>query len=283
MDKTKKDLQYHPPACAALELELRADRDVLDFQSELNLNTLPNKVDILVVKKEPSAQIHSGLGAIFQRYNLWEYKNPNDKLNVKIYYRMLGYAGLFTAYKADTEEMSEITLSFMRERKPVKLMSWLKRNGFTVTEYQKGIYHIRRSGHYDMQIVVTSETDVDAYQWVTKLSANVKEEDVIKLGNTAKELLDFRDYLNAEAVFNLLYQLNKNREWMKEEGSIMGQMKSIFSGEYREKLLQQAEQIEQKDAQIEQKDAQIEQKDATIINLQARIAELEAQLNAKQG
>lgn len=27
-----------------------------------------------------------------------------------------------------------------------------------------------------MQIVVTSETDVDAYQWVTKLSANVKEE-----------------------------------------------------------------------------------------------------------
>ncbi len=134
-----------------------------------------------------------------------------------------------------------------------------------------------------MQIVVTSETDVDAYQWVTKLSANVKEEDVIKLGNTAKELLDFRDYLNAEAVFNLLYQLNKNKEWMKEEGSIMGQMKSIFSGEYREKLLQQAEQIEQKDAQIEQKDAQIEQKDATIINLQARIAELEAQLNAKQG
>ncbi len=36
MDKTKKDLQYHPPACAALELELRADRDVLDFQSELD-------------------------------------------------------------------------------------------------------------------------------------------------------------------------------------------------------------------------------------------------------
>ena len=286
MDKKEKDVQYHPPACAALELELRADQEVLDFQPELNLNTLPNKVDVLVVKKKPAVQLHSGLGTIFRKYNLWEYKNPNDKLNEKIYFRMLGYAGLFLAYQADTDDVSEITLSFMREKKPVKLMGWLKKNGFCITEYQKGIYHIKKSGHYDMQIVVTSETDVDLYRWVTKLSSNVKEEDVRKLSDTLKDLHSSRDLQNAEAVYELMFRLNKDKKWSREELNTMGYLRDLFKEEFEmrdKKIEQQSEQLEQKDVQLEQKDAQLEQKDAKIIDLQARIAELEAELNKKQG
>ena len=175
--------------------------------------------------------------------------------------------------------MSEITLSFMREKKPVKLMGWLKKNGFCITEYQKGIYHIQKSGHYDMQIVVTSETDVDVYQWVTKLSSNVKEEDVRKLSDTLKDLHSSRDLQNAEAVYELMFRLNKDKKWSREELNTMGYLRDLFKEEFE----MRDKKIEQQSEQLEQKDAQLEQKDAKIIDLQARIAELEAELNKKQG
>lgn len=55
MDKEKQNNQFHPPACAALELEFRENRDDLEFTPELQLNKLPNRVDVVVVKKSADA------------------------------------------------------------------------------------------------------------------------------------------------------------------------------------------------------------------------------------
>ena len=170
MDKKEKPNQFHPPACAALELELMENRDDLEFTPELSLNKMPSRVDVVVVKKSPDAVIKSGLGAIFKKYNLWEYKSPGAALNVRTYFKMTGYAGLYLANLADTDDISEITLSFMRDTKPVKLLKWFDEHAFTTDDYQPGIYHIRRDDHYDMQIVVTSEVNEETYQWVTLLS-----------------------------------------------------------------------------------------------------------------
>ena len=103
--KEKKDyLQYHPGACAALELELREDADRLEITSEKQLNKKPNQIDILVIRKEENAKLRSGLAAIFKKINLWEYKNPNDQLGERVYYRSHGYAGLYLAYEADPKD-----------------------------------------------------------------------------------------------------------------------------------------------------------------------------------
>ncbi len=55
MEDTK--IQWHPGVVAAMRLELREDREGLVFQEEYNLNTKPLEVDLLVIKKEPTAII----------------------------------------------------------------------------------------------------------------------------------------------------------------------------------------------------------------------------------
>ncbi|MBO6207553.1 MAG: hypothetical protein J6O73_11500 [Lachnospiraceae bacterium] len=113
-----------------------------------------------------------------------------------------------------------------------------------------------------------------------------KEEDVRKLSDTLKDLHSSRDLQNAEAVYELMFRLNKDKKWSREERNTMGYLRDLFKEEFEmrdKKIEQQSEQLEQKDVQLEQKDAQLEQKDAKIIDLQARIAELEAELNKKQG
>ena len=48
-------IQWHPGFVAAMDMELREDRDILELESEHNLNRKPLEIDLLVIKKEPLA------------------------------------------------------------------------------------------------------------------------------------------------------------------------------------------------------------------------------------
>ena len=161
--------QYHPAFCGAMKQELDANRNDIECTEEYNLNTLPNKVDLLVVKKLADTLMVSGLGNIFRKWNLIEYKSPRQSLNMDTYFRSMGYAYLFAAQTDGVTSMGELTLSFVREGKPVKLMSQLKIQGFSITKYEPGIYHIRKAEHMDMQIIVTGELD-PKYVWIKSLT-----------------------------------------------------------------------------------------------------------------
>ncbi|MBO5629888.1 MAG: hypothetical protein J5965_12530 [Aeriscardovia sp.] len=285
MDKEKQNNQFHPPACAALELEFRENRDDLEFTPELQLNKLPNRVDVVVVKKSADAVIKSGLGAIFRKYNLWEYKSPGASLNVKTYFKMTGYAGLYLANLADTDDISEITLSFMRDTKPVKLLKWFDEHAFTTDNYQPGIYHIKRSRHCNMQIIVTSEVDAYTYQWVTMLSPKANEEALKTVGISLKNMDDTRDLQNAETVFDLFFSICSNEQLIKEKKT-MGITRDMFKEEFESRdrtIATQAKQLKEQGAEIKKRDATIKQQGAQILDLQAQIDSLRLALNAKQG
>ena len=212
--------QYHPAACAALELELRENKEEITVTSEVQLNSKPNRIDILVILKEPGKKLKSGLAAIFKTINLWEYKSPDDQLGSRIYYRSVGYAFLYLCYKSDGAEESELTLSFLREGKPEDLLEWFEEKGFVISEYEPGIYHILKKGHMDMQVVVSRELNKDEYHWITKLTDRVERDDLKKLQEDLKELKEQKDeknLLNAESVYDLMCSLNADKEWMKEE------------------------------------------------------------------
>lgn len=48
MDNGQQKIQYHPPFCAAMELELRANKRQISCEVEHTLNSKPNAVDFLV-------------------------------------------------------------------------------------------------------------------------------------------------------------------------------------------------------------------------------------------
>ncbi|WP_029201334.1 hypothetical protein [Oribacterium sp. NK2B42] len=99
MSESKKT-QWHPPFCAAMKLELKANKKDLCFESEHTLNTKPIQLDLLVIKKRKKAKIQNEIGRIFRQHNIFEYKSPEDELGIDVYFKTLAYACL---YKANAE------------------------------------------------------------------------------------------------------------------------------------------------------------------------------------
>ena len=282
MDNRQQKIQYHPPFCAALELELRANKRQISCEAEHNLNSKPNTIDLLVVKMEEQTRIQSGLGAIFRKYNLFEYKSPQDVLNRKIYYRTIGYANLYIAYEAGAYSMDEVSISFVRDGMPQKLMEQFREEDFTIREYEPGIYHVTKTGHVDMQIIVLRQLGAE-YKWITKLNDRVEREDMQSLMDEICHLEDMEDRLNAESVLDVVTRLNQNKEWMKEDSG-MGEFRELFREEFEKrdhKIAEQNEQLAEKNEQLAEQNEQLAEQHEKITELSEQVLNQNEQLQTK--
>jgi len=85
---TKKALQWHPAFQAALQIEFMDEPCQLEFLKEFNLTEKPLQIDTLVIKPEPDKILSKSIGHIFRKYNIIEYKNPEDYFSINDYYRV---------------------------------------------------------------------------------------------------------------------------------------------------------------------------------------------------
>ena len=133
MTKDKK-VQWHPAFYGAMHLELRENKEDLEFTEEVILNTLPLRVDMLIVKKKYPCEIQNEIGRIFGKYNLVEYKSPEDSLNYGVFLKGVAYAFLYKSNETHADEISleYIKLTFVRERKPIKLLKKLQKEKFHI-------------------------------------------------------------------------------------------------------------------------------------------------------
>ena len=79
LSKNKK-IQWHPGFCAAAELEFRQNRKELEFYREYNLSKKPLQIDLLIIEKLKDVKIQNEIGKLFRKYNIIEYKSPEDGL-----------------------------------------------------------------------------------------------------------------------------------------------------------------------------------------------------------
>lgn len=86
----KTEIQWHPGFYGAAELELISNREELEFQREYNLSKKPLQMDLLIIKKLADVQIENEIGRIFKKYNVVEYKSPEDGLTIDDYYKTMG-------------------------------------------------------------------------------------------------------------------------------------------------------------------------------------------------
>ncbi|MCI9079857.1 MAG: hypothetical protein HFH68_13235, partial [Lachnospiraceae bacterium] len=123
-----KKIQWHPGFVAASELEFWEDKDNLEFKREYNLSTKPLQIDLLITKKNLSAMVSNEIGKIFRKYNIIEYKSPDDSVNIDTFYKAQIYAGLYkvSGKAVDERKAEDITVSIIRERKPAELFKILK-------------------------------------------------------------------------------------------------------------------------------------------------------------
>jgi hypothetical protein len=122
--------------------------------------------------------ISNPLGAIFRAVNIIEYKSPGDYLSIGDYHKAGAYVRLYSVL--NKREMREMTLSFVVERYPRKVMNYVKgRYGYEVEEGWPGIYHVKGGEEGGIQVVETKKLrEEDGGIWLRDLRGGLKGEEL---------------------------------------------------------------------------------------------------------
>ena len=238
---------------------------------EINETTLPNRIDFLVIKlvdesvpnnENVNSKIiyHNGIGKICKKYNIFEYKSPRQQLSVDEFYKTMGYCYFFACSNTDCS-IDDITITFVREGKPKKLLSFFKNKGYNISEYEKGIYHVLKQDHIDIQIVVTGEIN-DDYLWLKALTDKLTLEDAIRLIQAAKNETDIEGMKRISSILDLTSRLNADKDWMKESKNMQA-FRYLFEDEFKEK-----------DKTIENLNEQLQNKDNEVNSLKKEVENL---------
>jgi len=123
-------------------MELDEYSQDLQFISEFPLNTQPLRIDVVIIKKSRDIAIKKNIASIFRKENILEYKSPDDYVSVEDFYKVYGYACLYSAL--NKVDVTDMTLTFVESRYPRELLAHLREvRGYTVEEKWPGIYIVR--------------------------------------------------------------------------------------------------------------------------------------------
>jgi hypothetical protein len=221
-------------------LELREDRDILDFIQEHSLTKKPMSVDFMVIKKRTEAVIHNEIGRIFKTHNLFEYKSPNHGINIDSYYKSISYACLYKALGDTVDEIpaEEITLSIVQEQYPVELIKKLQSTGSLIEEKFPGIYYISGNTLFPTQLIVTRKLSKKGHSSLRVLSARVQREDIQNFLTDSEQLTEQGDRENINAVLQISMAANTSAydEIRKESRHMCEAFQELFKDEIDEKV-----------------------------------------------
>lgn len=246
MNETEKDhiasrnnnIQWHPGFCAAAEIELRSNRNDLVFQREYNLSKKPLQIDLLIVEKVTDIQIENEIGHIFRKYNVIEYKSPDDGLSIDDFFKTIGYAYLYKGLGIRVNQIpwKELSVSIFREEKPKKLLKQLEEGGCGIKKHTDGIYYIE-GALIPIQIVVMSELQGKEHISLKILSKKASEEDVQNFIAYMSSVTEPGDWECADAVLQVSVSANRKLyDEMRRQSTVCEALRELMKDEIEEEL-----------------------------------------------
>ena len=167
-------------------------------------------MDLLVVMKLADSRTENEIGHIFKKYNVIEYKGPEDRLSIDDFYKTVGYACLYKGLgeKVDQIPLEELSISIFRETYPLKLFKILRNLGMKIERRYPGIYYILGwQAMPDTQIVVMGRLG-EKHRAMRVLSKDVEEEDARGFIEEASRLTEPGDRDNADSVMQASVSAN---------------------------------------------------------------------------
>ena len=234
--KKSQKLQWHPAFCSALRLELLEDAENLEFTDEFQLTEKPLQIDCTVVKVKRDCKIKNEIGKIFRKHNIFEYKSPMDELNIDTFYKAVAYACLYKVLPNHVDEIpaEEITITLIRDRKPVKLLGELEKSGYGYKKEAAGIYYVN-GAMFPVQIIESSELDVDMHVQLKALT-NHLEESLMRQYLLQVSTFEGREKNLADIVLQVIVNSNmeKVREWKGSEQTMCEALRVLMKEELKE-------------------------------------------------
>ena len=234
MKKSTKDtIQWHPAFQESIQIEFEAEAKKLTFEPEHLLSKKPMQMDELIIKVAENEAIHKNIGRIFRRYNIIEYKSPDDNLTINDFYKVYGYCCF---YQSDTDKICEIppeelTITFICNHFPRKMVQHLKEfRGLDIIHVEAGIYYITGDA-FPMQLLVTKELDPKENLWLQSLRNNMSEPEEIKT------LLKEYEVKKSSKLYLAAMEVITRANWdaVKEvKGTMCEALKELMAEEFQE-------------------------------------------------
>lgn len=127
-------------------------------------------------------------------------------------------------------------MTFVRDRKPVKLLRELQGKKRTVECVSNGIYYIDEPW-FAVQLIVTSELDEEEHCWLRALTQRLSEAEVQRLICRIQNLEQQTEWKYADSVLEVAVTANKKVfEIVKEEMGMCNALRELMAPEIEQEL-----------------------------------------------
>ena len=233
----KKPFQWHPANYAGLQIEFEDEKEYLSFEDEHQLGTKPMAIDILIIKNTEGYKVKKNIGRIFKKYNIIEYKSPDDYLSIDDFYKVYGYTCF---YKADTPtvnqiEVNELTITFISRKYPRKLLRHLElERGFTIQKIESGIYYIVGDA-IPLQFIVANKLSQTENLWLKGLTNQLQNYELTAA--LTKDYYEHKQNTLYESVMDIIMRANKKQ--FEEANNMCEAMKEFIWEHYGDEIMKE--------------------------------------------
>ena len=233
----KKRIDWHSGFAGGLSYGFQKYLDALSIEREHPLTKQPPRIDFIVIKKQADAVIDNAIGRYFRKYNLFEYKSPNDSLNQDVVWKTVGYAGLYKSLTGKTDEIStnEMTITILRSRFPRKLFKQWRDEEKRICKPEPGIYRIHGVVDIPLYIVVTRELTDDDFLPFRIMMKDADPQDIRQFTMNANHQTDAALRYDLRAVLRISEAENRTVfQSLKEEEKMRDGIRELFAEEFAE-------------------------------------------------
>ena len=233
----KKLFQWHPANYAGLQIEFEDEKKYLSFEDEHQLGTKPMAIDILIIKNTEGYKVKKNIGRIFRKYNIIEYKSPDDYLSIDDFYKVYGYTCF---YKADTPSVNqisvnELTITFISRKYPKKLLRHLElERGFAIQKIESGIYYIVGDA-IPIQFIVANKLSQTENLWLKGLTNQLHNYELTAA--LTKDYYEHKQNTLYESVMDIIMRANKKQ--FEEANNMCEAMKEFIWEHYGDEIMKE--------------------------------------------
>lgn len=169
MSKGKpKYRQWHPMFVKSIEVALKdAQPGQLEIIPEVSLSSKPLDIDVLVIINKGEPKLKHPISRIFRRYNVIEYKSPEDYLAPEDFDKALVYARWHQVLENPKQDLqNQYSISCISSTYPRAMMQRIRDRGLIIEKHNptNGLYQVRGE-MYPIQVVVLNQIDNPEYLW----------------------------------------------------------------------------------------------------------------------
>ena len=186
--KTPPPNDWHSWMDALLHIILYPFKSV-KIVSEFKLGVQPPRADFVVISEDEYVDLGLEIFDIFLEHNVIEFKSPGDELSFFTICKGVGYVCFYISVmheKGIDIDFSQVTLTFIRDKKPEKLLREL--SDYVEEGPIEGIYYIKNwMVGFPIQIVHSKVLKGDKYAGFRTISDNPEVEDIEELFRQSKD------------------------------------------------------------------------------------------------